>query len=105
MAFKDNAKQVESAKVEGTTGTTYSYTISKVREVTDTMVSFQLNINGITIYGMKVVKYKSKKTGSEGMMVAFPTRKGTDGNYYNEVSFPMTKEMSEDIINKVLEAL
>jgi DNA-binding cell septation regulator SpoVG len=39
------------------------------------------------------------------MMVAFPTRKGSDGKYYNVCSFPMSKEMSDDIIAKVLEAL
>lgn len=104
MAFKDNAVS-DNNKVEGTTGTTYTYTISKVKEVTDTMVAFNININGVNIYGMKVVKYKSKKTGEMGMMVAFPTRKGSDGKYYNECSFPMSKEMSEDIIAKVLEAL
>lgn len=105
MAFKDNAKKVQEKTTEATTGTTYTYTISNVKEVTDTMVSFRLVINGITIYGMKVIKYKSKKTGEEGMMVSFPSRKGSDGKYYNELTFPMTKEMSDDIIKKVLEAL
>jgi DNA-binding cell septation regulator SpoVG len=105
MAFKDNAVKVQEKTAEATTGTTYTYTISNVKEVTDTMVSFRMVINGITIYGMKVIKYKSKKTGEEGMMVSFPSRKGSDGKYYNELTFPMTKDMSDDIIKKVLEAL
>ena len=105
MAFKDNAVKVQEKTAEATTGTTYTYSISNVKEVTDTMVSFRMVINGITIYGMKVIKYKSKKTGEEGMMVSFPSRKGSDGKYYNELTFPMTKDMSDDIIKKVLEAL
>ena len=105
MAFKDNAVKVQDKTVESTTGTTYTYTISNVKEVTDTMVSFRMVINGITIYGMKVIKYKSKKTGEDGMMVSFPSRKGSDGKYYNELTFPMTKDMSDDIIKKVLESL
>lgn len=105
MAFKDNAVKVQEKTAEATTGTTYTYTISNVKEVTDTMVSFRMVINGITIYGMKVIKYKSKKTGEEGMMVSFPSRKGSDGKYYNELTFPITKDMSDDIIKKVLEVL
>ena len=102
MAFKNSTNSTEKTE---TKVTKLAYTISRVKEVTDTMVSFNINVNGVTIYGMKVIKYKSKKTGEDGMMVAFPTRKGTDDKYYNICTFSMTQEMQDDIINQVLEQL
>ena len=103
MAFK-NSTSSNTEKTE-TKVTKLAYTISRVKEVTDTMVSFNINVNGVTIYGMKVIKYKSKKTGEDGMMVAFPTRKGSDDKYYNICTFSMTQEMQDDIINQVLDQL
>ena len=103
MAFK-NSTSGNTEKTE-TKVTKLAYTISRVKEVTDTMVSFNINVNGVTIYGMKVIKYKSKKTGEDGMMVAFPTRKGSDDKYYNICTFSMTQEMQDDIINHVLDQL
>lgn len=103
MAFK-NSTSNNTEKTE-TKVTKLAYTISRVKEVTDTMVSFNINVNGVTIYGMKVIKYKSKKTGEDGMMVAFPTRKGSDDKYYNICTFSMTQEMQDDIINQVLDQL
>ena len=103
MAFK-NSTSNNTEKAE-TKVTKLAYTISRVKEVNDTMVSFNINVNGVTIYGMKVIKYKSKKTGEEGMMVAFPTRKGSDDKYYNLCTFSMTQEMQDDIINQVLDQL
>lgn len=102
MAFKNSASNTQATEAKTTQLT---YTISRVKEVTDTMVSFNINVNGVTIYGMKVIKYKSKKTGEDGMMVAFPTRKGSDDKYYNICTFSMTQEMQDDIINQVLEQL
>ena len=102
MAFKNSTNNTEKTE---TKVTKLAYTISRVKEVTDTMVSFNINVNGVTIYGMKVIKYKSKKTGEDGMMVAFPTRKGSDDKYYNICTFSMTQEMQDDIINQVLEQL
>ena len=102
MAFKNSTSNTKATEAKTTKLT---YTISRVKEVTDTMVSFNINVNGVMIYGMKVIKYKSKKTGEYGMMVAFPTQKGTDDKYYNICTFSMTQEMQDDIINQVLEHL
>ena len=102
MAFKNSSINTQATEAKTTQLT---YTISRVKEVTDTMVSFNINVNGVTIYGMKVIKYKSKNTGEEGMMVAFPTRQGSDNKYYNICIFSMTQEMQDDIINQVLDQL
>ena len=102
MAFKTAETKVDET-FENTNKIEYTYTINRVKEVTDTMVAFNIIVNGVTIYGMKVIKYT--KDGEEKMMVAFPSQKGKDEKYYNHAFFPMSKEMSEDIIAKVIAAL
>lgn len=100
MAFKT---ETQDKTFENVQHIDYTYTINHVREVTDTMVSFNLIINGITIYGMKLIKYT--KDGQENMMIAFPSQKGKNDKYYNHVWFPMSNEVRDDIIKKVIESL
>lgn len=105
MGFLDDVNEVEK-KTEATKATTYEYTVSRVKEVTDTMVSFTLTVNGVSIYGMKMIKCTSKKTGETFLTVAFPSQPNKDKTKYFDVcSFPMTLAIREDIIKKVTEAL
>lgn len=67
-------------------------------------VSFDMSVRGIKIYGMTLRKYTNSE-GVEGDMISFPSRKGTDGKYYDYVWFPISKELREGIINKVIEKL
>ena len=67
-------------------------------------VSFDMSVRGIKIYGMTLRKYTNSE-GVEGDMISFPSRKGTDGKYYDYVWFPISKELREGIINKVVEKL
>lgn len=50
-------------------------------------VTFDLELNSIRIYGLKVVEHK------DGDFISFPQRKGKDGKYY---SFVWAKFSSED---------
>ena len=67
-------------------------------------VSFDLKVNGITIYGMWYREYTSKE-GKEGSMLSFPSQKGSDGNYYNHVWFPISADLKNAIEEKVGAAL
>lgn len=60
-------------------------------------ISFDIVINGITIYGMWYHEYTTKE-GNDGEMIVFPQRKGNDNKYYNNVFFPISKEMKNAII-------
>lgn len=42
---------------------------------------FALEHNGAIIYGCKLLE------GSNGLFIAFPSRKGNDGKYYNHARF------------------
>lgn len=74
-----------------------SLAVKNVRAWDNGGVTFDMTVNGITIYGMRVV------SGSNGDFVSFPSRKGKDEKYYNHVYFKMSKETQDKILEKVSE--
>lgn len=51
-----------------------------------------LEMNGITIYGVRVVE------GKNGDFLSFPQRKGQDGKYYSIVYAPLCKEDQDAVL-------
>ena len=51
-------------------------------------------LNGLTIYGCRIVE------GKNGTFISFPSRKGTDGNYYSHVYAVLDDKTIEDICNQ-----
>ena len=51
-----------------------------------TWILADLEMNGITIYGVRVVE------GKNGDFLSFPQRKGQDGKYYSIVYAPLCEE-------------
>lgn len=72
--------------------------VTRANQVNDT-VFFDMEVNGVTIYGCKVVE------GSKGDFISFPSHKGKDGKYYNHAWVKLTEEQSKEIIAQVEEAL
>ena len=70
MAKKNDNLRITSLKIE------------RVNVTKDYGIFVDMTINGITIYGMKYMRKKGKN-GYE--FFSFPSRKGSDGNYYNVV--------------------
>jgi DNA-binding cell septation regulator SpoVG len=60
---------------------------------------FDLELNGIKIYGMKVVE------GKNGDFVAFPTREGNDKKYYSVCWARLSDDDQKKIIEAVEKAL
>lgn len=60
---------------------------------------FDLELNGIKIYGMKVVE------GKNGDFVAFPTREGKDGKYFSICWARLSDEDQKKIIEAVEKSL
>ena len=64
-------------------------------------ISFTLEINGVTIYGA-VLKWSAK---NKHWFISWPSRKGSDGEYYKHVFIPFTDEdtkLIEDAIDAKL---
>lgn len=64
-------------------------------------ISFTIEINGVTIYGA-VLKW-SNKNGH--WFVSWPSRKGSDGEYYKHVFVPLTDADTKKIEDAVEAAL
>ena len=72
--------------------------VTRANQVNDT-VFFDMEVNGVTIYGCKVVE------GSKGDFISFPSHKGKDGKYYNHAWIKLSDEDTKEIISQVEAAL
>ena len=61
----------------------------------DDLVFFDVEINGVTIYGCKVIE------GKNGDFISFPSHKGKDGKYYNHAYIKLSDDQAKDIISQV----
>lgn len=60
-------------------------------------ISFDMIVNDVTIYGCKLLAKKD----SDETFVAFPSRKGKDGKYYNYAYVDLTEEEQKDIVAQI----
>ena len=72
--------------------------VTRANQVNDT-VFFDMEVNGVIIYGCKVVE------GSKGDFISFPSHKGKDGKYYNHAWIKLSDEDTKEIISQVEAAL
>lgn len=72
--------------------------VIRANQVSDT-VYFDVTINGVTIYGCRVVE------GSKGDFVSFPSHKGKDGKFYNHAWVKLSDEDTAAIVKQVEEML
>lgn len=80
----------------------YDVQVNHVR-VKDKKILFDLVVNGVTIYNMVYREYKNTK-GEDGTMLSFPSYKNGD-KYYNNVFFPIYKDIKDYIINEIEKAV
>lgn len=91
--MKKTNKKVESKEVETLEVT--GWEVLNTRETKKGFVFFNLKLNGITIYGCKVIESK------KGDFISFPSYKGTDGNYYSHVYARLDEELVKEIIEEI----
>lgn len=68
-------------------------------------IMFDMTADGIKIYGCAYRTYKDKETGEEKGIVSFPSRKGSDDNWYNYVYFYVTPADLESIEKQIEELI
>ena len=68
MAIKRAEKKVDDVEK--------NIEVANVKEWSDNNITFTLIVNGVSIYGCRIVE------GKNGDFVSFPSRKGNDGKYY-----------------------
>ena len=82
----------------GNTNEAIEISTCKVLRVNRTVtgsIFFDLEVNGITLYGLCI------SNGKYGEFISFPSYKGKDGKYYNHYYLKFSKEQSDIIINNV----
>ena len=70
----------------------------------DTNVAFDMEVNGIKIYGCWL-KEGTGKYGKEYSLISLPSQKGKDGNYYGVAWFPISKELTKEIREQIVNML
>lgn len=70
-----------------------SWVVLRAHEFEGGNISFDLRVNGVTIYGMTLVWDPDKKS----YWCAFPSRKGKDGRFYKHAWFPIDEALQAGI--------
>ena len=87
----------------------YDVNVLRAKDLTeksklDTNVAFDMEVNGIKIYGCWL-KEGTGKDGKEYSLISLPSQKGKDGNYYSVAWFPISKELTKEIREQIVEML
>lgn len=96
MAKQNTKKNEKNAPI--------NWSINYCKQWKDGGVTFALELEvaegrNLTIYGCRIVDSK------KGNFISFPSRKGSDGNYYSHAYIQLTQEEQDEIIEAVMDAL
>lgn len=88
-------RKVVSKKKDVETLEVSSWKVLNVRQTKKGFVFFNLELNGITIYGCKVIE------SDNGDFISFPSYKGTDNKYYSHVYARLDDMLVQEIITEI----
>ena len=77
-----------------------SYNIKRAIECSNGAILFDLELNGVRIYGCHIAE---SSDGNE--FIGFPSRKGSDGKYYSVAWASLSEDDTADILDSVRDAL
>lgn len=83
------AKEAKELKVK-------NWNVTRAHKFQDGNISFDAEINGISLYGMTLVWYKKEKR----YFIGFPSRKSGD-SYFNHYWFRASDDFVEQIVDAV----
>ena len=78
----------------------YDVKVTRAKEFDGGAVTFDIVVNGITIYGCWY-REGQDKNGKDYEMISFPSHKGKDGKYYNNAWFKVDDDTKADIIDQL----
>lgn len=85
---KANSNKGEELKID-------SFSVNRVHQFDNGGVTFDMTVNGIAIYGCRVVETK------DGDFIGLPQRKGNDGKWYSIVWAKFSWTDTKDILEEV----
>ena len=95
----------KKAKAEAEKSANLNIEVSRVKDFSDekgTCIAFDMKVNEVIIYGCYY--REGVKDGKDYSMVAFPSRKASDGKYYKH-AYVKLSDADVDNISKQIEAL
>ena len=69
--------------------------VTRAKQFKDGGVVFDMQVNGVSIYGCRVIESK------KGDFVSFPSYKGSDGKYYSHAWVKLSDEDTKSIVKQV----
>lgn len=97
MAIQRKAKAEAQA-------TQFEVEVTRAKELDNGTIMFDMVVNGVSVYGCSYKTLKRKDNGEEFAKIGFPSRKGSDGKYYNQVYFKINDDLVK-VIEKAIEAV
>ena len=94
-------KSEKKAPENNYTPTLDSWEVLRAHEFDGGNISFDLRLNGVTIYGMTLVWNEDLKD----YWASFPARKGKDGKYYKHAWYPIDGVLLANIEKRIEELL
>ena len=85
---KTKSSKIEELKID-------SFSVNRVHQFDNGGVAFDMTVNGISIYGCRVVETK------DGDFIGLPQRMGKDGKYYSIVWARFSDVDAKDILAEV----
>lgn len=95
MSRRTENKEAQKAKEEA--ARIYNVEVKRAKEYKDT-VFFDVDINGVMIYGCRFIE------GKNGSFVSFPSYKGSDGKYYSHAYIKLD-EATINLIDEQIDQL
>ena len=84
---------------KGQETTSISVKVTRVKQWENGNISFDIIANGINIYGLTYITVN--KDGEDKSFISFPSRKGSDGKYYNYCYFKIDEELQSEIEKQI----
>ena len=80
---------------------TFSVEVTRAKEL-DNCIAFDMIANGVKIYGCFYRTYEDRdRPGDEKAFISFPSRKGSDGKWYQHAWFEVSPELLADIEKQI----
>lgn len=102
MALK---KKSEVAANKAETTVNYDIKVTRAKDLENGTVMFDMIVNGVQINGCSYRTLSRKDGSGDFVKIGFPSRKGSDDKYYNQVYFKVDDDIIEQIENGINELL
>lgn len=106
MAIKRSAaKAAETKETKTQEHVNHMISITRAHELDNGTIMFDMSVNDVAIYGCSYKILQRKDGSGDFAKVGFPSRKGSDGKYYNNAYFFVTEDDLEKIEKGIEEKL